>query len=188
MRICFLFICAFMVTQVSLFAQDSTNAVTKNKIGLESEIMTWINGGYHGSVWIGKNGHRARFVIAKATYPDYLNPEGFTNLTSTFFEIETDHFFGKKKTEFRGLWFAIGAGYTKQSITSKLSGIEETIHLFDIHTGVGYALSIYKRLYINPWIGIDLHVNAPKQVNVGSEIWEPRIVDPVLGAKIGYSF
>lgn len=167
---------------------QDTISTGKIAFGFESEIMTWVNGGFHGSFWIGKNGHRARLVIAKATYPDYLNPEGFRNLTSTFYEIETDHFFGKKRNKFRGLWFAIGAGYTKQNIESETTNQEGIIDLFDIHSGVGYAINVYKSLYINPWIGIDIHVNAPDKVLIDSEIWYPRMIDPVLGAKIGYSF
>lgn len=169
------------------FGQDSINRISYS-YGFESEIMCFINKGYHGSFWFGKNGLRARLVLAKATYPDYLNPDGFTNLTSKFYEIEIDYYFGKKRREFRGLWYALGAGYTQQSIKSVTTNEEGIIDLIDLHTGVGYAISIYKGLYINPWIGIDLHINAPNEVNVGEEIWKPRKIDPVLGAKIGYSF
>ena len=169
------------------FGQDSINRISYS-YGFESEIMCFINNGYHGSFWFGKNGLRARLVLAKATYPDYLNPDGFTNLTSKFYEIEIDYYFGKKRREFRGLWYALGAGYTQQSIKSVATNEDGIIDLIDLHTGVGYAISIYKGLYINPWIGIDLHINAPNEVNVGKEIWKPRKIDPVLGAKIGYSF
>jgi hypothetical protein len=169
------------------FGQDSINRVSYF-YGVESEIMCFINKGYHGSFWIGKNGVRTRLVIAKATYPDYLNPEGFTKLTSKFYEIETDYFFGKKRNNFRGLWYALGVGYTQQSIVSEVAKEKGRIDLIDLHTGVGYAISIYNGFYINPWIGIDLHLNAPKKLRVGNEIWKPRKIDPVLGAKIGYSF
>ena len=136
---------------------------------------------------LGKKGLRARFVLAKATYPDNFTPEGFTNLTSEFYEMEIDYFFGKQRNNFRGLWFALGPGYTIQSIESKTTKTTASIDLFDIHTGIGYAISIYKGFYINPWVGIDLHLNA-KDVNVGDETWKPNLIDPVLGAKIGYSF
>jgi hypothetical protein len=77
---------------------EQSNSKRTNKVlfGLESEIMTWINSGYHGSFWLGKNGKRIRLVVASATFPKYLNPEGFKNLTSDFYEIEFDYFFGKK--------------------------------------------------------------------------------------------
>ena len=174
---------------VILFSNISLYAQSKEKLsfGLESEIMTWINKGYHGSFWVGKKGLRARLVIAKATYPDKFTPEGFTNLTSEFYEMEFDYFFGKNKNDFRGLWVALGTGYTKQSIESKTSEISASIDLIDLHTGIGFAISLYKGLYINPWIGIDLHLNS-QDINVGNEHWKPNLIDPVLGAKIGYSF
>lgn len=168
-------------------AQDTINC-TAFSFGVESEVMCFINKGYHGSFWFGKNGLRARAVVAKATYPDYLNQEGFTNLTSRFYEIEIDYYFSKKRNNFRGFWYALGAGYTQQSIENATSKESEAIDLIDLHTGVGYAISIYKGLYINPWLGIDLHLNAPNVVNVGNDVWNPRKIDPVLGTKIGYSF
>lgn len=193
-RIKITFFTLFVVLLAILFSQPiyAQNASEKPlRFGVESEIMTWINSGYHGSFWIGKKGHRARAVFAKATYPNYLNPDGFKNLTSVFYEIETDHFFGKKKNEFRGFWFALGAGYTKQSIISERNNQKKTIDLLDVHSGIGYAISLYKDWYINPWIGIDYHINAPKEVWFDandSNVWKPRKIDPVLGAKIGYSF
>lgn len=182
-RLIALFFFFTLITNYS-FAQDSKE---KLSFGVESEIMTWINKGYHGSFWFGKNGLRARFVVAKATYPDKFNPEGFTNLTSQFYEMEVDYFFGKKRNAFRGLWVALGTGYTKQTIESETTQIKASTDLIDLHTGIGYAINIYKGLYINPWIGIDLHLNT-KDVEVGSETWTPNSIDPVLGAKIGYSF
>ncbi len=174
----------FIVATNYAFAQDSKE---KLSFGIESEIMTWINQGYHGSFWIGKKGLRTRFVVAKATYPDNFNPEGFTNLTSEFYEIEFDYFFGENRNDFRGFWVALGTGYTKQSIESESTNITRSIDLISMHTGVGYAINLYKGLYINPWLGITLHLNT-QEINVGSEIWEPNLIDPVLGAKIGYSF
>ncbi|MCF6259108.1 MAG: hypothetical protein L3J98_02945 [Gammaproteobacteria bacterium] len=174
----------FVVTTNYVFAQDSKE---KLSFGVESETMTWLNKGYHGSFWVGTKGLRTRFVVAKATYPDKFSPEGFENLTSEFYEIEFDYFFGEKRNEFRGLWVALGAGYTKQSIESKTTNITESIDLIAMHTGVGYAINLYKGFYINPWLGITLHLNS-REVNVGSEVWKPNVIDPVLGVKIGYSF
>lgn len=188
-----LVLCAGFLS-VGAFAQSTIEGAANSKdankfhFGFESEIMTWINNGYHGSFWFGKNGLRARLVVASATYPQYLNPEGFKNLTSDFYEIEFDYFFGKRKNEFRGLWCALGSGYTQQSIQSKATNLKRSIDLIDLHTGVGYALNLYKGLYINPWVGLSIHLNAPTEVNIGAEIWNPRKVDPVFGAKLGYSF
>jgi hypothetical protein len=174
----------FFLTTNYTFAQDSKN---KLYFGVETEIMAWINKGYHGSFWIGKKGLRARFVLAKATYPDSFNPKGFTNLTSNYYEMEIDCFFGKKRNEFRGLWLALGPGYTKQNIESKTTQMTASTDLITLHTGGGYAINLYKGIYINPWIGIALNLNN-HDVYVGSEIWSPNLIDPVFGAKIGYSF
>jgi hypothetical protein len=190
----FIQLLSIVFTTMGAYAQSETeeqsNRRETNKVhyGVETEIMTWINSGYHGSLWLGKNGMRVRFVVASATFPEYLNPEGFKNLTSDFYEIEFDYFFGKKRREFRGLWYALGSGYTKQTIESKTTNLQSSVDLIDLHTGVGYAINLYKGLYINPWVGLSIHLNAPKEVNIGAEIWKPRTIDPVLGAKLGYSF
>lgn len=186
---------AFLACVLSLgsFAQEKN--VVKSKFaekplhfGFESEINTFINSGWHGSVWVGKGGHRARLVVAKAKFPKSFTPSGFKDLQSTFFEIEIDNYFGKKRDEFRGFWFALGGGYTIQSIKSETTGLKGEIDLFDLHSGIGYAISLYKGLYINPWLGVDVHLNAPSKVAIGNEIWKPSKIEPVLGAKIGYSF
>lgn len=185
-----IFLVALLTINSAINNCKSQNTINRSTFscGVESEIMCFINKGYHGSFWFGKNGLRARAVIAKATYPDYLNQVGFSNLTSRFYEIEIDYFFGKKRNDFRGLWYALGSGYTQQSIENATTKESATIDLIDLHTGIGYAISIYNGLYVNPWVGIDLHLNAANEVYVGDNVWNPRKIDPVLGAKIGYSF
>lgn len=158
------------------------------QIGIESDTVAFLNKGYHGSVWYGSGGKRVRLVYAKATFPDSFNPAGFTNLTSTFKEIEFDFFIGEKRDDFRGLWFAIGGGQTKMSIESKTTGAAAKITVNDLHSGIGYAVSIMDGFYINPWIGIDVHIDAPNKVQVGTETWNPRKVDPVGGVKLGIDF
>ncbi len=165
-------------------AQQSDKKVS---FGIESEVMSFINKGYHGSFWIGYNGIRSRFVIAEATYPNSFSPKGFKDLNSQFYEMEIDFYIGKHRKEYKGLWYAAGFGLTKQSIISEQTGMKGKINLFDFHTGIGYTIGIYEGLYVNPWIGLDVHLNS-KKVRIGDETWKPHFIDPVGGAKIGYSF
>lgn len=172
-----------------LYSRETSEKESGKKItfGLESEIMCYINKGYHGSFWVGKNGTRLRLVYAKSTFPSPSAPDGFKDLTSIFYEMEVDFFIGKKRKEYRGLWVAAGLGLTNQSIRSESTGLKGNTNLFDIHSGVGYAIGIYKGLYINPWIGIDVHTNA-KNISIGNEVWKPSLIDFVGGAKIGCRF
>lgn len=163
------------------------NADKKISFGIESEMMCFINKGYHGSFWVGYNGFRSRFVAARATYPSSLSPKGFKDLTSQFYELEVDTYIGKKRKEYRGFWFGTGLGLTKQSMVSEETNLKGKINLFDLHGGIGYTIGIYKGLYVNPWIGLDLHTNT-KTVVIGNQTWKPHFIDPVGGAKIGYSF
>jgi hypothetical protein len=158
------------------------------EFGIESETMTFLNKGYHGSVWYGSGGKRIRLVYSRVTYPEQFNPAGFTNLTSRFKEIEFDFFVGEKRDDFRGLWFAMGGGQTDMSIQSKATGATAKITCNDLHTGIGYAVSVLDGFYVNPWIGADVHLNAPKQVQVGTETWNPRMIDLVGGMKLGFEF
>lgn len=169
----------------SLSGVHSQDSINRIKFGLEAESMCFINNGYHGSFWIGKKGIRARFVIAKATFPGSITPKGFKDLTSNFYEVEIDRFLGKHKNDFKGIWYAIGSGYTNQKIISASTNSEAYIHLVDLHSGIGYTLNLYKCVYLNPWLGIDAHINRPKNVSVGGEIWHPRLIEPLFGAKLG---
>ncbi len=90
-----------LFTAIKGSAQQAGGKIT---FGLESEIMCFINQGYHGSVWVGYNGIRSRFVVAQSTYPDRLAPKGFKNLKSQFYEIEVDFFLGKRRKEYRTLY------------------------------------------------------------------------------------
>jgi hypothetical protein len=150
--------------------------------------MTFLNDGYHGSVWYGSGGKRIRLVYAKATYPKPFTPDGFANLTSRFKEIEFDFFVGDKRNDFRGIWLAIGGGQTDMSIESKATGATATITSNDLHSGIGYAVPVLGGFYINPWIGADVHLNTPDSVQVGTETWHPRKIDPVGGMKLGFEF
>ncbi len=102
--------------------------------------------------------------------------------------MEIDFFFGAESNKFRGVWFAIGGGETETSIESKATGETAEITTTDLHSGIGYAISIANSFYINPWIGIDVHLDAPDEVQVGDETWEPRKVDFVGGMKLGINF
>ncbi|MBI5890685.1 MAG: hypothetical protein HZB47_08420 [Nitrosomonadales bacterium] len=157
-------------------------------IGIESETLTFLNKGYHGSVWYGSGGKRIRFVYSRVTFPEAFSPEGFTNLTARFKEFEFDFFVGEKRDDFRGLWIAVGGGRTDMSIESKTTGATATISTNDFHTGTGYAAPIANNFYVNPWIGADVHLNAPDNVQVGTETWHPRKVDLVGGIKLGFDF
>lgn len=164
------------------------SAHARADFGLESETMAFLNKGYHGSIWYGSGGTRARLVYSRVTFPGAFNPEGFTNLTARFREIEFDFFVGDQRNEFRGLWIAIGGGQTDMSIESKTTGATASITCNDLHSGIGYAIPVQGGFYVNPWIGIDIHLNAPEQVRVGTETWNPRKVDLVGGMKLGFQF
>lgn len=158
------------------------------EFGIESETMTFLNKGYHASVWYGSGGKRVRLVYSRVTYPEQFAPDGFTNLTARFKEIEFDFFMGEGRNDFRGFWFAIGGGQTDMSIESKTTGATANITATDLHSGIGYAVPVVGGFYVNPWIGADFHLNAPEQVQVGTETWNPRKIDLVGGMKLGFEF
>lgn len=158
------------------------------EIGIESDTVPFLNKGYHGSVWYGSAGKRIRLVYAKATFPDAFTPDGFSNLTSRFKEMEFDFFIGKRREEFLGPWIAIGGGRTDMSIQSSTTGATATITSNDLHSGIGYAIPVTEGFYINPWIGVDIHLNALEKVQVGNETWNPRKADLVGGMKLGIKF
>jgi hypothetical protein len=69
----FIQLLSIVFTTMGAYAQSETeeqsNRRETNKVhyGVETEIMTWINSGYHGSLWLGKNGMRVRFVSSPKT-------------------------------------------------------------------------------------------------------------------------
>jgi hypothetical protein len=56
----FIQLLSIVFTTMGAYAQSETeeqsNRRETNKVhyGVETEIMTWINSGYHGSLWLGK--------------------------------------------------------------------------------------------------------------------------------------
>lgn len=176
------------ITAPILLLSCLSSGYANAEIGIESETLAFLNKGYHGSIWYGSGGKRIRLVYSKVTFPGAFEPEGFTNLTARFKEVEFDFFVGDQRDNFRGLWIALGGGQTNMSIESKTTSATATITSNDLHTGIGYAVSVRGGFYVNPWIGADVHLNTPNRVQVGSETWYPRRVDLVGGMKLGLQF
>ncbi|TGV00740.1 hypothetical protein [Flavivirga rizhaonensis] len=166
--------------------QNNDAIQTKFKVGVETNILPFLYNGYHGSIWGGKNGYRLRLVTAKTDYPSSTVPEGFSKVNLTFYEVEFDAFFGRRKSEFIGFWLASGIGRTTHEATTS-NGISDKTTTTDIHFGIGYTFSVWKGLTVNPWVGGAWHTDFPDEIVVGSEIWRPNSLSPVGGLKIGYT-
>ncbi len=180
-----LFLILLIFVSINLFAQQENER--EIKVGIETNILPFFYNGYHGSLWVGKNGYRARLVAAKADYPKNTVPDGFRKMTLSFYEIEFDIFFGDKKTEFLGWWLATGIGQTNHQVTTLINDLTENVNTIDIHIGIGYTFNLWKGLTVNPWGGLAWHTNFPNEITVGSEVWEPKSISPVGGLKIGYT-
>lgn len=110
--------------------------------GFESEVLTFLNKGYHASVWYGYFGKRLRLVYSRLAYRWAFTPAGFSDFAAKFKEVEFDFIVGEQRTEFRGLWFALGGGRTDLSITSQTTGATAVVTSNDLHTGIGYAIPL----------------------------------------------
>lgn len=101
------------------------------------------DGGYYGSIWVGKNRFRYRAIVTDITTPSFLVADGFLNNRIQCYTVIADHFF---------LAISKNGGLDPDWNTGEGAfGLLKNSVLKDT-VGTGYVWKFYKHFYLNPWI------------------------------------
>jgi hypothetical protein len=173
-----------ILLSLPVLCQERTTP-NRTTVGFELDALPYITGGYYFSVWVGHNHMRYRSVVTKATTPEFLLKEGFTNNDIHAYTLIADYFF---KTGFKGWWIGSGFEYWKGQIQAdtKLSNAKYSNAVFTV--GGGYVWKFYKNFYLNPWTGCHLRIAGDTEVMVDGEKFVPPFFTPELSIKIGWHF
>jgi hypothetical protein len=168
-----------------LVSSASAHAFT---VGLETDVIPWLTGGYHASVWAGQDGWKFRVVKALFHTPDLLIADGFTRERNDAFEIHLDRFFGGQLNDFTGGWAGIGFEryyQTVQDASLKHSGSYQS-NFFAPRAGYDFKLGDH--FYLNPWVGANFRIGGNEQAEVGPLVYKPKAVTPLASLKLGVQF
>lgn len=154
-------------------------------IGLEQDVLPYATGGYFGCLWVGGGHWRVRALLAKATKPDFLLPDGFRDNTIQAYALVADYFL---KPGFEGWWLGGGAVYWDSSIGADNSTETVSYKSYLINGSAGYAWKFYHNFYLSPWAGLHLRLGGDDPARVGGRDYKPPLLNPEASLKIGWYF
>ncbi len=169
---------------VSLFSQEK-KADAPFTAGVELDVLPYATGGYFGALWAGKGHWRGRLLAARATKPDFLLPDGYTDNTIRAYALLADYF---RKPDFSGWWLAAGAVYWDASIRYKPDQRSETYQSYLLSGGLGYNWKFFQHFYLSPWAGLHIRVAGDDSVLFPGASFKPPRFNPEGSIKIGWHF
>ncbi|MCB0602502.1 MAG: hypothetical protein KDC28_14790, partial [Saprospiraceae bacterium] len=66
-------------------------ADAKFHVGIEQDVVPYATGGYFAGVWLGRGHWKTRLLHVKATKPDFLLADGFTDNVIKAYAIVLDY-------------------------------------------------------------------------------------------------
>lgn len=157
--------------------------------GLESDVIGWATGGYHGSVWFGTERVRLRMVKAVFYPPDFVLPDGFGRLRNDAWEFFVDVAWRPRPVRFEGLWSSAGLELYDRRIREDSSGAVARFDALELAFRAGYIWHPFGAgFYVNPWVGMNVRLTGDESVPVGDRVYSQPRVTPLASLKLGWQF
>jgi len=77
-------------------------------LGSEIDALPFAMNGYYGSGFMGRNGWKLRYVVARSTTPAFMVTDGFKDKRTDAYALLADRFVGARRQTLEGFW--IGGG------------------------------------------------------------------------------
>lgn len=160
---------------------------TENRFtaGLELDVLPYATGGYFGAFWAGQGHWRGRLIVAKATKPDLLLPENFSENHIRAYAVLADYFF---QPDFRGWWLAAGLVHWDADIRHDPDQRSGGYKIYLLSGGAGYNWKFYRNFYLSPWAGLHVRVAGDGEVAFPSRAYKPPVLNPEASLKVGWHF
>ncbi|MDX2092562.1 MAG: hypothetical protein SFX73_32155 [Kofleriaceae bacterium] len=157
--------------------------------GLESDVIGWASGGYHGSLWYGTEKLRVRIVKAVFYAPGFTVPDGFEDLRNEAWEFFIDTAWRPRGARFQGLWSGVGLELYDRELRDEASGATARFDALELALRTGYIWHPFSAgFYLNPWIGLNVRVDGADSVLVGERTYTPTRLTPLASLKLGWRF
>jgi len=168
----------------SLTAQEPVQT-QRFTAGLELDFLPYVTGGYFGAAWAGMGHWRGRLIIAKATKPDFLLPDGYSHNTIRAYALLADYF---PRLHFSGWWLAGGLVYWDAAIQNDAQQQAGSYGSYLVSGGLGYNWKFYRNFYLCPWAGLHVRVAGDDRVAFQAASFTPPRFNPEASLKIGWHF
>lgn len=157
--------------------------------GLESDVIGWATGGYHGSAWFGSERVRLRMVKAVFYPPDFTLPDGFERLRNDAWEFFIDVAWRPPGNRFEGLWSSLGLELYDRTIRDEGSGTDARFSALELALRAGYIWHPFDAgFYVNPWVGLNVRMAGDETVLVGERTYSAPRIAPLASLKLGWEF
>lgn len=170
---------------LSLSNAQETAQPARLTAGLELDLLPYATGGYFGAIWAGKGHWRGRLIVARATKPDFLLPDNYTDNTIRAYALLADYF---PKENFRGWWLAAGLVYWDAKIRYKPDPNAADYRSYLLSGGAGYNWKFYRNFYLSPWAGLHVRVSGDDTVAFTGATYQPPRFNPEGSLKLGWHF
>ncbi len=169
------------------FAQTSTqknNSIKISTIGIEADVVPYILGGYHGSIWYGYKHLRFRGVYVNGTI-DFGLSNGFEKNKIQVGAVIIDYFF---KNNWKKHFLSTGLEYLDGNISNKYSSKSADYNTVLFTAGGGYVFKIYKNFYVAPHVAFTLRIAGDKTVEIDGYKQDTPFFQPEGGLRLGWHF
>ncbi len=158
------------------------------KLGSELDVLPYAMGGYYGSGFMGRDGWKFRYVVARSTMPSFLVTGGFKDKRTDAYAFLTDRFFGTRRQNLEGFWIGGGGEYWRNRIRTDASPAFANYQNFMLTAGGGYVRKLSRHFYVNPWVGGHFVVANSRSIAVSGKIYEQPVFTPEASIKLGFTF
>ncbi|MDR3724933.1 MAG: hypothetical protein P4K83_10640 [Terracidiphilus sp.] len=158
------------------------------QLGSEVDVMPYATGGYYGSGFLGHDGWKARYVVARTNIPSFLVSDGYRDKRTDAYALLADRFIGAHRRQLEGLWVGGGAEYWRNRIRAENSPTYVPYQNYMATIGAGYVWKLSRHIYINPWAAGHLVVAHSREIPVAGQTYKQPIFTPEGSVKIGFTF
>lgn len=168
----------------AIFAQEKT-AENKFTAGFELDALPYATGGYFGAFWAGQGHWRGRLIVARATKPEFLLPDGYSDNHIRAYALLADYFF---QPDFRGWWLAAGLVHWDAEIRYDPDRRSGAYKSYLLSGGAGYNWKFYRNFYLSPWVGLHVRIAGDDHVAFPTGTYKPPMFNPEGSLKVGWHF
>jgi hypothetical protein len=168
-------------------AQESAGAGGV-KLGSELDVLPYATGGYYGSGFLGRDGWKFRYVVARTNLPSFMVTDGFEDKRTDAYALLADRFLGARRGKLEGFWIGGGGEYWRNRVRTDASPAYTNYQNYLLTLGGGYVWKFSKHFYLNPWVGGHFVVAHARAIRVSGEIYTQPVFTAEASAKLGITF
>ena len=158
------------------------------KLGSELDVLPYAMGGYYGSGFMGRDGWKFRYVIARSPNPSFLVTNGFKDKRTDAYALLADRFIGAGRRNLEGFWIGGGGEYWRNRIRTDTSPVYAHYQNYMLTAGGGCAWKFSRHFYLNPWVGSHFVVANRRDIPVSGKIYQQPVFTPEASIKLGFTF